>query len=221
MKVMKEIKKKAVIIGLVFLLLILLIIGISYALLRQNILAESGKIIYKAGDLEVSLEEDSTTSLSLENAAPIEDTDGKAQTKAYRFTIHNQGTQDLTYEIWLDNDVEAAVNCDSEKGSTCELLNDEDIKYELKSSSDNSSNNLVNRNLTTGIIPGSSSITYELRLWLDINADNTAMGKYFFGKIRLEVSQYVPKLVNPILDSGMIAVTYNGSSWVKADTSRD
>ena len=48
-------KKYVLIISLI--LVIIMILGVSYALLQKDIIGDNGKIIYQVGDLEVKLDE--------------------------------------------------------------------------------------------------------------------------------------------------------------------
>ncbi|MDD6245275.1 MAG: hypothetical protein PUB03_06420 [bacterium] len=50
-------KKKKILFLVIFLILLIGIIGVSYALLQKDIIGSNEKIIYKIGDLEVKLDE--------------------------------------------------------------------------------------------------------------------------------------------------------------------
>ena len=98
--------KKRYVLIISFILVIIMILGVSYALLQKNIVSDIGKVIYKIGDLEVKLDESSSKDISLTNALPTEDADG-LNTEPYSFLIVNNAVTDLKYTIYLEDDTEA------------------------------------------------------------------------------------------------------------------
>ena len=64
-------KKYVLIISLI--LVIIMILGVSYALLQKDIIGNNRKIIYQVGDLDVKLDDSSSKYISLTNAIPQED----------------------------------------------------------------------------------------------------------------------------------------------------
>ena len=104
----KKKKRTIVIISITLLLLI----GISYALLRKTIYGESGKIILHGGEIDVILEEDSIPDLALKNAIPTKDEEGVQSENVYRFSVVNNSDTDVTYKIYLDNDEDAISSCE-------------------------------------------------------------------------------------------------------------
>ena len=180
-------KKKKILFLVIFLILLIGIIGVSYALLQKDIIGSNEKIIYKIGDLEVKLDESSSKDISLTNALPTEDVDG-LNTEHYSFSIVNNAVTDLKYTIYLEDDTEAKNKC----GTDCELVTYNFIRYNL--SNDNSSLKTENlqsssTELYTGTIKSKATDKFNLRVWLSIDADNTAMNKYYFGKIKVVVGQ--------------------------------
>ena len=183
---MKNKKKDLVLILIVFILLIA-IVGISYALLTKNIVGSSDKVIYKVGDLDVKLDDSSSKDISLTNAIPQEDSEGLSS-EPYSFLLINNGTTDLKYTIYLEDDKEAKNKC----GTDCELVPYKFIRYNLASDSESlktSNLSTTSNALYTGIIKSKATDKFNLRVWLSINADNTAMNKYYFGKIKVVVGQ--------------------------------
>ncbi len=136
---MKNKKKDLVLILIVFILLIA-IVGISYALLTKNIVGSSNKVIYKVGDLDVKLDDSSSKDISLTNAIPQEDSEGLSS-EPYSFLLINNGTTDLKYTIYLEDDKEAKNKC----GTDCELVPYKFIRYNLS----NDSESLKTSNLST------------------------------------------------------------------------
>ena len=180
-------KKKKILFLVIFLILLIGIIGVSYALLQKDIIGSNEKIIYKIGDLEVKLDESGSKDISLVDAAPQEDSDGLSN-EPYSFSLVNNATTDLKYTIYLEDNSDAKNKC----GTDCELVPYKFIRYNL--SNDNESlktNNLsaLSTELYTGTISSKSTDKFNLRVWLSIDADNTAMNKYYFGKIKVVINQ--------------------------------
>ena len=172
---------------MIFLILLIGIIGVSYALLQKDIIGSNEKIIYKIGDLEVKLDESGSKDISLVNAVPQEVSDVLSN-EPYSFSLVNNATTDLKYTIYLEDNSDAKNKC----GTDCELVPYKFIRYNL--SNDNESlktNNLSasSTELYTGTISSKSTDKFNLRVWLSIDADNTAMNKYYFGKIKVVINQ--------------------------------
>ncbi len=124
-------KRKKVYVLIISLILVLIIIlGISYALLQKNIVGNSNKVIYQVGDLEVKLDETGSKDISLDNAVPTEDNDGITN-DPYSFSLVNNAVTDLRYTIYLEDDADAKNKC----GSDCELIPYSFIRYNLASAS--------------------------------------------------------------------------------------
>ena len=170
-----------------FILVIIMILGVSYALLQKDIIGSNEKIIYKIGDLEIKLDETGSKDISLTNTTPTEDSDGLSN-EPYSFSIVNNAPTDLKYTIYLEDDMDSKNKC----GTDCELVPYKFIRYNL--SNDNESlktNNLSSsaNELYTGTISSKSTDKFNLRVWLSIDADNTAMNKYYFGKLKVVINQ--------------------------------
>lgn len=179
---MKERKKYIIIISLI--LIVIVTLGISYALLAKNISGNSEKIIYKIGDLEVKLDESSSEDISLTDALPTEDSEG-LKSEPYSFSLINNSNTDLLYIISLEDDVAAKNKC----GTDCELIPYKYIRYSLTADDEN----LEVKDLSSaaelyqGIIGSDVTKKFQLRVWLAIDANNTAMNKYYFGKLKVVV----------------------------------
>ncbi len=164
-----------------------MVLGVSYALLTKNIVGSSNKVIYKVGDLDVKLDDSSSKDISLTNAIPQEDSEGLSS-EPYSFLLINNGTTDLKYTIYLEDDKEAKNKC----GTDCELVPYKFIRYNLANDSESlktSNLSTISNALYTGTIKSKGTDKFNLRVWLSIDADNTAMNKYYFGKIKVVVGQ--------------------------------
>lgn len=185
-EVVKVKKRKVFILIISLVVTIIVVLGVSYALLQKNVVSDNGKIIYKVGDLEVKLDESGSKDISLTNAMPTEDSDG-LKNEPYSFSLVNNGSQRLKYTIYLEDDTDAKNKC----GTNCELISDEFIRYNLATDEKTLKTDSLSSNdskIYTGIISGNSTDKLSLRVWLSINADNSVMNKYYFGKLRVETT---------------------------------
>ena len=221
---MKNKKKKTIIIA-AFILLSVLIIGLSYAWLRTAIEGKKNVQI-TVGEISIILDESSTNGINLVNAIPTYDSVGKIN-EPYTFSLKNESNIELYYTLSLIDDEELIDSCKTTSGSPCSLLDMRDIRYELKLGERTFTGSLSDSSIISfGTIDADETINGELRVWLNINANNEAMGKVFLGKLRVFATQQVDGFdfqqgndgVNePEMDNNMIAVKHDGYNWVKTD----
>ena len=222
--VRKHNKKKRIVI-LCLIVSLVMIIGISYAWLRTVLEGEKNvKIV--VGDLNLVLDESSTEGIQLTNVIPTYDDEGKTY-EPYKFSLKNQSNIPIYYTLSLVDDMEALENCTTTSGSACSLLDPRDIRYEIKMGNRTLTGSLSDSAIINyGIIDKGETIKGELKVWLNINATNEAMGKVYLGKLRVFGTQQLDdstfdqgeELVNtPEMDNNMIAVKHDGYNWVKTD----
>ena len=222
--VRKHNKKKRIVI-LCLIVSLVMIIGISYAWLRTVLEGEKNvKIV--VGDLNLVLDESSTEGIQLTNVIPTYDDEGKTY-EPYKFSLKNQSNIPIYYTLSLVDDMEALENCTTTSGSACSLLDPRDIRYEIKMGDRTLTGSLSDSAIINyGIIDKGETIKGELKVWLNINATNEAMGKVYLGKLRVFGTQQLDdstfdqgeELVNtPEMDNNMIAVKHDGYNWVKTD----
>lgn len=167
---------------------LLLLVGVSYALARLT-LSGNKNILMTVDNVTLSLTEDSSNAISLHGELPTSEAEGKAQTNAYKFVLNNTGSSSVTYDLYLENDSEAKSAC-----GNCELIDNNYISYELKKEG-----SVVKTGKTDPTNPVISSVsikagekqTYELRVWLNLDADNSVVKKYYFGRIKLDATQAI------------------------------
>ncbi len=205
-------KKKYIIISVIVISIsIIALLGTTYALLTMTIEGDK-KITLTAGILSVDFKEGDN--INLDNIAPMTDKQG-LKTTPYTFTITNTGNINAYYHVSLEED-------------SNNTLSNNYLKMRLTNDKGYDSGIVKVNNYGTGtfdvmneqILEPSDNTTYTLWMWLDEDADNSAQGKLYQSKI--VVTSYDRKQNSPNapeLDDGMIAVTYNGSNWVKADES--
>ena len=166
---------------------------------------------YNTGILDLQFIEDEQ--ISLQNVFPILDSEG-IKTEAYTLTIKNTGTLPYLFDLkMLSNDDENSINTKY-------------IKYQVNN---NKSNSLYNTNNTISsnvLIYPNEEITFNIKIWLDINTPNAELGKTFNAKLATN-GQSIYKTLDgsganhPNMTDEMIPVYYDESSnsWKKADQS--
>jgi len=181
-------KKQEFIISISILFVLVLLIGVSYAWFSLTL--EGTKInVLKAGTLSLVLNDENTLGINETEAVPMLDEIGE-QTDPYHFTLENEGDLPSDYTIYLD-DVEL------EESET--RISDTFVKYQLvkdgtkKTALLSTTGTHPNRVLDQGTIDGNTTITYDLRLWIDENATNEIMGTVLKAKIRVVATQTIEK----------------------------
>ena len=221
----KKKKQKKYVIILVLVLLIVLVIGLSYAWLMTTLQGKK-EVSILVDTIDLELDESASNGIQLVNAIPTYDSDGK-EGDPYKFSLTNKSRIDLYYSLSLIDDEELINSCQTTDGSACELLDTKDIRYEVKVGDSTYTGTLSDSPVVYhGIIDASEKVDCELRLWLNIEAENDVMGKAFLGKLQVFATQQVAEdkfiqdneeVNEPDMDSNMIAVRHDGYNWVKTD----
>ena len=223
----QPIKRKKIYIILGAILLLIMVVGITYAFVNLTLVGEKRQVI-TAGTLSLQLLEDSNN-LSIQNAFPIADEVGMIQ-DAFTFRLINNGTTSATYKLKLvEIGTGTLSKSDVKYGFTKDGVKTIGLLYDLPS------DGIIDSG-TIGASP--ATIEYSLRLWIkDTVTDNSAInGKSLSYRVDVEVGQVAeneseqscPVLAEttpnaPVLASGMIPVMYNETekTWVKADSTND
>ena len=172
---MDKTKKKYIVLAIVTIVIsVIALIGASYALLTMTIEGDK-KITLTAGILKVDFEDGNY--INLENAAPMTDAQGQKLTP-YTFTITNTGNINAYYHVSLEEDVN-------------NTLSNSYLKMRLTSDNGYDSGVVKVSGYGTGsfditseaTLKPSDKVTYQLWMWLDYNADNSAQGKEYKSKI--------------------------------------
>ena len=172
---MDKTKKKYIVLAIVTVVIsIVALLGASYALLTMTIEGDK-KITLTAGILKVDFEDGNY--INLENAAPMTDAQGQKLTP-YTFTITNTGNINAYYHVSLEED-------------SANTLANSYLKMRLTSNNGYDSGVVKVSSYGTGsfditseaTLEPSDKVTYQLWMWLDYNADNSAQGKEYKSKI--------------------------------------
>ena len=203
---MKDKKNKVIVTGLLILLVVVTLIGSSYALWSVSVKSDKTQTLH-SGTLELTLGETASSGITLNNAYPMTYEQGMATT-AYTFTLKNTGNLDARYEIKvLDGDVSGT------------RLADKYVRYSLTKNGSETTG-LLKRPLETSILKAGATNTYTLHIWIDYDATTDIQGQEF--NVKLQISSLVDTSTEgpnaPDLTDGLIPVKWNGTDWVKADS---
>ena len=225
----KKSKKKIIIASSIIVLLLALVIGITYAAFDFSFIGNRNVI--ETGDISIEFLE-SNDVITLTNALPTSDSNGKVQTNDFDFQVTTKASNGISLKYNL-NIEKLAVD----SGYTS--LNDNQVKVYLTDENNNLLvgptliSNLSNYNLYSKVNSHTGSITeikdrYKIRVWIDENVDSSSWNestkiqyKFRIGVNSNEISILDKSGANaPVLDEGMIAVYYDETSeaWKKADS---
>ncbi len=187
-------KKKKIIIGIIVLVSIIVItLGVTYAY-WQFIRKQEGENVVKSACLDISIS-DEANQISLQKAMPISDVEA-TQLKPFTFTVTNNCQSSTNYSIRLESlekttldskHVKTMLNEVNKPGKPKIYGDYEEIGTTIAKAKES-------RILEEGTLTGGESKKYELRLWLDANAEEDAMNKSFQSKI--VVNSYIGVLPN-------------------------
>ena len=172
---MDKTRKKYIVLVIVTIVIsVIALIGASYALLTMTIEGEK-KVSLTAGILKVDFAEGDN--INLDNVAPMTDAQGQ-KTTPYTFTITNTGNINAYYHVSLEEDVNNTLS-----NSYLKMRLTSDNGYDsgvVKVNSYGSGSFDITSEAT---LEPSDKVTYQLWMWLDYNADNSAQGKEYKSKI--------------------------------------
>ena len=186
---MKEKKTKIAIISVVALLLLLF--GVTYAYWFITKLQTNNNIISSAC-LDITLDNESEA-ISLNNQYPISDEEGM-KLVPYTFTVTNNCNTSIDYQVALEaiGDKVTAINSSAIKVALDNRLNVYTAYSEVTPTIGESyeSRSIGYARLAASGSEG-SSVTHELRIWIDENAPISESNKTFQSKISVTIGQGV------------------------------
>ena len=172
---MDKTKKKYIIISVsIVLVSIIALIGTTYALLTMTIEGDK-EITLTAGILKVDFTEGDN--INLDNTAPMTDAKGQ-KTTPYTFTVTNTGNINAYYHVSLEEDINNTLTNNYLK---MRLTNDQGYDSGVVKVSSYGTGSFDITSEAT--LEPSDKVTYQLWMWLDYNADNSAQGKEYKSKI--------------------------------------
>ena len=190
-------KNKKYILLLIASLLVVIILGVTYAWLIQTV--NGNKIqAMRVGTFKLSLEEGN--SLSLPSSEFMSDEDGLKQ-DGFTFSVANTGKFTGSYSVYLDDD---SINSDQTR------LDDKYIKYNLEvNGTKGNSVALNNRKIYEGTLTKGKTDNFVLRIWLNKDVNGDIGGQVFKVKLRIEVNQEITP--TPVAEKLLAGVGSNGS----------
>ena len=194
----ESLKKNKMIIIISILILVVLLIGVTFAYLVTTLTGEKEYIV-RAGSLNLILTENNE--ITLEGQIPQEDSVGMSQ-DGFTFSVENKGNIETEYTVYLD-DIELS------EGET--RMPDSALRYSLeKNDVVGEAQNLTNMGANPNRVVDSDSLpvdginTYTLKIWIDYDATTEeASGKVFKAKLRIEASQPRGEKVADVLLAGV------------------
>ncbi len=182
---MKENKKKKLfMIGMSVLLILIVVIGGTYAWFTLQLNGTKVNVL-KAGTLSLILNDENSVGINSEKAVPMLDEVGETL-DPYHFTLENHSDIASDYTIYLDD-----IDLETDEVR----MSDSKVKYQLVKDGTktmallNTLGENPNRILDSGTIDGNKTITYDLRLWISSDATNEVMGTTLRTKIRVVATQ--------------------------------
>ena len=222
----KEIIKQYKLIVLGIILLLLVVIGSSFAIFNIGIQGGNNKI--KVGNLALDLDETASNGILISPAYPLSDEEGLSETPKYIFTLQNNGNITADFTMYL-NDITTAVK----------KMSHNIIRFNLKKQIYNADSTLKENQpsdvmayltditvsgkivLDSGSLEPSEKITYTLNLWMDYDAGNEYQGSSFKGKLRIDGTQQYIKISNAYRydedNANTLCITGNESTCVETD----
>ncbi len=173
-------KRRNIMILMISLSLVLLL-GSSYALLRSTEVGSTPYVI-NVGSLQVTFDDDKTDKLTLENMYPMSDDEGSSRSEELSFVVKNTGNIEARYNVYLEELSNTPVFKDHIRFIVKKNNHDYSNPKTLGSNKYIDANAYLNTN---------QSATYQVKLWLDREADNTYMSdetstKEFKAKVVIE-----------------------------------
>jgi len=160
-------------------LVIIVLLGTSYSLLKSNYQGEN-TFVMNVGVLEVSFVDSETNALTLTNMYPMTDKEGLSQNDNLSFVIKNTGDYKTYYNVYIEE--------------TSSSMMKPVIRYSASKNKEgyNILKTLADDNYiaSENVLDIGASDTYNVKFWLNSNADNNYMNKTFSARIVVEAYQY-------------------------------
>ncbi len=164
-------RKKAIVLSISIVLLCLTTLGITLGYLTKTMFGEE-EVSIVTGTLKVDFED--SNFLSLDNATPMSDRKGQ-ELEPYTFTITNTGNITAYYQIGFEEDSGNTLNTRYVK---MRMIGDNGYDSDIISR-DNFQEILLNEQA----LEVNETVTYQLWMWLDEDADNSAQGTIYKSKV--------------------------------------
>ncbi|MDD6244403.1 MAG: hypothetical protein PUB03_01930, partial [bacterium] len=187
----------------------MLSIGSTFAIFTVSSKSAEYNVI-KTGTLNINFAADASSTVGLNNALPMSDTNGLAQSGT-TFTITNTGSLPANYSVSLKDDTDMVTqdNCSAKQ------LAKTNIKYSLDGSTASLLSTAIDSELISGTLKAGESKTFTLKLWIKEDATNEVLNKHYHGKIVVDaVQEGGPELATTklIKNANPESLDYNSAS---------
>ena len=206
MKYTKVIKRETKVMIAIVAVLLLLVLGASYALfLRVN--SSRDDQVVKTGTLQVTYSADNgyISSGTYPDLVPMTDENGLLQS-GYSFTVKNTGNLKTEYTVYLYIDQESFERDHSGESLFTDLNS---LRYNFRTNSDTNTtvntigsqtkiteSNIDKYELYTGSVEGTNSQnTHVLRIWLSPSMATSNIGKYVYLKLEVQSGVDTTKII--------------------------
>lgn len=189
----KTMKQQVFLMVLSVIMVSLVLGGSAYAVFTSLSVSDYNTV--KMGALELSYEEDESSVINLESTYPISDEEGEAS-RGYDFSIRNTGTLASKYVVYIGSDsaVIASENCSQN------LINYKDIKVNVNNGTTQTLNTYATGKydasgyelyqLEEGTLQPGETKKFNIKMWINSEADNSVLGKHFHGKVVINGENY-------------------------------
>ena len=187
----------------------MLSIGSTFAIFTVSSKSAEYNVI-KTGTLNINFAADASSTIGLNNALPMSDTNGLAQSGT-TFTITNTGSLPANYSVSLKDDTDMVTqdNCSAKQ------LAKTNIKYSLDGSTASLLSTAIDSELISGTLNSGESKTFTLKLWIKEDATNEVLNKHYHGKIVVDaVQEGTPELATTklIKNANPESLDYNSAT---------
>lgn len=160
-----------------------IVIGSSFAFFSTKVNSTKDNVI-KAGKLEITYTDTTTSAINLTTAYPVSDTEGMKGTP-HTFTIKNTGTIPVSYKVSFQEN----TNLYTSHKDTGKILGVNQLKLGI-TQGNNTTYKLYNKQpFIEGTLAAGASITYTVRLWIPETLGNEVQGYHFHASIKVDATQ--------------------------------
>ena len=227
----KKSKNKIIITTSITILLLILVIGITYAVWNYSFIGNSNVI--ETGEVSIEFLE-SNDVIAIENAIPLTDEEGEKQFESFEFQVTTKAGAGISLKYDLNIE-----KVSGPEGYTS--LKDNEVKVYLTDENDNPLvgptliSNLNNYNLYSKVNSHTENSLeikdrYKIRVWIDEGAEasydwSTQNNLYYNFKIGVTSSEYDPVgsevLISKVWSDGLEKISHTGDSTLQSPFDQD
>ncbi len=159
------------------------IIGSSFAFFSTTANGTKDNVI-KAGKLEITYTDTTTSAINLTTAYPVSDSDGMKGTP-HTFTIKNTGNLPANYKVSFQENT-SLYNSHNDTGK---ILGVNQLKLGITQGSSTTYKLYDKQPVIEGTLAAGASVTYTVRLWIPSNLGNEVQGYHFHASIKVDATQ--------------------------------